>query len=120
VPVDHREGVGCRVRLTTMPPNPPRTSIATPPPSSARIEPLLPEEACELDALSTAEGSVDCRSSTLAPCGPAAPPRPAVLAVPEPEPEPDDPPEPGGFMPAPKGGPEELLLEEASAPVCLA
>jgi hypothetical protein len=65
VPVDHPEGVGWRARLRTVPPRPPRTRIATPPPRSARIEPLLPEDACELDARSTAEGSVGCGLETL-------------------------------------------------------
>src|ERR1039458_9530280 len=98
-PADHREGVERRERHSTAPPKPPSARIATPPPRSARIEPPPPEEACELDARSTAEGSVDSLPATLAPSGPEAPPRPSSLAAPEPEC--DDPPAPGGLMPAP-------------------
>src|SRR5664280_929592 len=95
--------------------------IATPPAKRARIEPSLPvEPARELDARSTAEASVDRPLSVLAPSGPEAPPRPMALAAPEPAPECDDPPAPGGVMPAPNRAPEELLFEDASALICLA
>src|ERR1035437_4680725 len=79
VSVDHPEGVEWRLRLRTVPPSPPRTRIATPPPRRARIELSLPEEACELDARSTAEGSVSCRLGVLAAPALEAGPRPPWL-----------------------------------------
>jgi hypothetical protein len=121
VPVDHAECVEWRLRLRIVPPNPPRTRIATPPARSARIEPSPPDEPpCELDARSTEEGSAACGPAVLAPPAPEARPEPTALAVPEPEREGDDPPAPGGPIPAPKSGADELPLEEDWAPVCLA
>ena len=95
--------------------------MATPPPRSVRIESSPPAEpVCELDARSTAEGSVNCRpAALLVPPGPEAPPRPTACLTPAPEC--DDPPAPGGLMPAPNGTPaEELSWPAGPAPVCLA
>jgi hypothetical protein len=138
VPVDHAEGVEWRLRLRTVPPNPPRTRIATAPPSSARLEPLPPEEAGELDTCSTEEGRAACRPAVLTPPALEARPARTALALPEgegddpparggpipdlavPEGEGDDPPARGGPIPAPKSGPDELPRAEDWEPVCRA
>jgi hypothetical protein len=86
--------------------------MATAPPRSASVESSPP--ACELEARSTAEGSIDCRPALLVAFGLAAPLRPA--ACPAPAPECEDPPAPGGLIPAPNG----TLAEEPSWPVLLA
>jgi hypothetical protein len=41
----------------TVPPNPPRMRMATPPPSSVRSDPLLLEELCERAARTTTAGT---------------------------------------------------------------
>src|ERR1035438_6980990 len=118
-PVDHAVGVEWRLCFRIIPPNPPRTRIATPPARSTRIEPPLPAEPVrELDALSTDEGIAAGRTGALAASALEPPTRPAARAFPEPEC--DDPAAPGGPMPAPNRGPDGLPREAPSAPICLA
>jgi hypothetical protein len=91
--------------------------MATAPPRSASVESSPP--ACELEARSTAEGSVDCRLAVLVAFGLEASLRPT--AWPAPVPERDDPPVPGGLIPAPNGTfVEELSWPPGPTPVRLA
>jgi hypothetical protein len=116
VPADHRAGVERRERHSTAPPTPPRARIATPPPRSARIEPPLPVEPGALNAPTTAEGRAACRLEALgAPALEEVPPR-LALVLREPEPDRGEPPDPGGLIPAPNAGTDELPPEEDCSP----
>ena len=127
------DGVGRRLCLSTVPPNPPSITMASPPPIRASSESLPAEESWARLARRTAAGSgvgVGARVASLG-AGVAWLARPDE-ELPDTEPRARDDAEPllpdvglpelgGGVMPLPNGAGEEPCLdEEAGEPVCLA
>src|SRR5207248_10223837 len=95
----HACGVGRRLWRSTVPPNPPSTRIATPPPISASVDPS-PSDARERSARSTAAGTPASTPLGVAGApgdGVPCPPRRWALdpAPADPAPDFEDPPDPG-------------------------
>jgi hypothetical protein len=110
-----------RLRLRTIPPRPPIARIATPPARRASIEPSPPVgPACELASCRRLAERAGCAAAGRAPLDPEAAAGPLALALPAPVPRREEPPAPGGLMPAPNRAPDALLLVEDPPPICLA